>query len=565
MFEIAQSTIETPGAKICVVGVGGGGGNVIKTMLEDHLQGVEFIVANTDRQALDNNPSGSKIYLGKSITKGLGAGANPEVGEQAALESEDEIRDMLTGHDMLFITAGMGGGTGTGAAPVISRIAQELGILTVGVVTRPFLFEGRKRAKNAERGIELLKSHVDTLIVIPNQKLLSIANEKTPLLETFRKADSILLQAVKSISDLINVEGLINLDFADIKTVMQSQGVALMGSGTGSGESRAVEAAQAAIKSPLLENVSIDGATGVIINITGNSNLTLWEVNEAASLISNAADESAEIIFGSVIDENIKDDEILITVVATGFQEKENHLSYSSHNTRPHSYNAEKINHGNTHIENIVQNFAKTNIASTPMKPTTGTGGQRFASETTPAGTTGTGEIASTRIAPTGEVAPAKKIASIDETALTRKTASTNETPLRETPLRETPLSQRQEFPEESIVNKFSSEKNSTPENSTRENSTSESSASENSASESSASAKMDPRNSLLEKAKAFDLESASHLGSNKEQLSMNLNDEIENNPIDTVKDIAKKVVKSPFKSGLDWASFKKKWMDLDK
>lgn len=484
MFEIAQNTIETPGAKICVIGVGGGGGNVIKTMLDDNLQGVEFIVANTDRQALDNNPSNSKIYLGKSTTKGLGAGANPEIGEQSALESEDEIKDMLAGHDMLFITAGMGGGTGTGAVPIIARIAKELGILTVGVVTKPFLFEGKKRAKNAERGIDLLRSSVDTLIVIPNQKLLAISNEKTPLLETFRKADSILLQAVKSISDLINVEGLINLDFADIKTVMQSQGVALMGSGTGSGESRAVEAAQAAIKSPLLENISIDGATGVIINITGNSNLTLWEVNEAASLISNAADESAEIIFGSVIDENIKDDEIFVTVVATGFKEKESHLAYNLHNTRS-DYAATQGNQNNGHIENIAQNFVKTNLASTPPKP-------------------------------------------VVETPQPNKQSMVKEDVTVQPIINEETLA-------EGSVYKEKSEK------------------------------KVDPRNLLLAKAKAFDLESTPTVNSNKEQLSMNLEDDIENNPIDAVKDIAKKVVTSPFKAGLDWASFKKKWIDLDK
>ncbi|MBE8221749.1 MAG: cell division protein FtsZ [Bdellovibrionales bacterium] len=486
MFEIAQSTIDTPGAKICVIGVGGGGGNVIKTMLDNNLKGVEFIAANTDRQALDNNPSDSKIYLGKSMTKGLGAGANPEIGEQSALESEDEIKDMLTGHDMLFITAGMGGGTGTGAVPIIARIARELGILTVGVVTKPFLFEGKKRAKNAEKGIELLKSNVDTLIVIPNQKLLAISNEKTPLIETFRKADSILLQAVKSISDLINVEGLINLDFADIKTVMHSQGVALMGSGTGSGESRAVEAAQAAIKSPLLENVSIDGATGVIINITGNSNLTLWEVNEAASLISNAADEDAEIIFGSVIDEKIKDDEIFVTVVATGFKEKESHL-YNSHNSRAHSYPPAQTNQNNMHIEGMAQNFTKTNIASTPISTT-------------------------------------EKSFNTKETALTKETeANTKE----------------EAFVEQDFV--------------------------KNNALEEKITKKEDSRKLLLEKAKVFDLESETTSNTNKEQLSMNLEDDVENNPIDTVKDIAKKVVSSPFKAGLDWASFKKKWMDLDK
>lgn len=485
MFEIAQSTVDTPGAKICVIGVGGGGSNVIKTMLENHLKGVEFIVANTDRQALESNPTELRVCLGKSITKGLGAGANPEIGEQAALESEDEIRSMLSGHDMLFITAGMGGGTGTGAAPIIARIAKEEGILTVGVVTKPFLFEGKKRTKNAERGIELLKSNVDTLIVIPNQKLLAISNEKTPLLETFRKADSILLQAVKSISDLINIEGLINLDFADIKTVMQAQGIALMGSGTGTGESRAVDAAQAAIKSPLLENVSIDGATGVIINITGNSNLTLWEVNEAASLISNAADENAEIIFGSVIDENIKDDEILVTVVATGFTEKQNHVSYTSSSIRPSSQHQVQATGNN--IENIAQNFASRSGFS------------------------------ETRFSATSAV--------------------------KEINIPESPKQSENTSLEDNI--KFEAEKISVETEVS--------------------SGKIDPRSLLLEKAKAFEVEPQSHLNVQKEQLSMNLDDETENNSIDTVKNIAKKVVKSPFKSGLDWASFKKKWMDLDK
>ncbi|MBE8162817.1 MAG: cell division protein FtsZ [Bdellovibrionaceae bacterium] len=500
MFEIAQSTLETPGAKICVIGVGGGGGNVIKTMLGDNLQGVEFIVANTDRQALDSNPSSSKIYLGKSITKGLGAGANPEVGEQSALESEEEIKDMLAGHDMLFITAGMGGGTGTGAVPIIARIAKELGILTVGVVTKPFIFEGKKRTKNAERGIELLKSNVDTLIVIPNQKLLTIANEKTPLLETFRKADSVLLQAVKSISDLINVEGLINLDFADIKTVMQSRGVALMGSGVGSGESRAVEAAQAAIKSPLLENVSIDGATGVIINITGNSNLTLWEVNEAASLISNAADESAEIIFGSVIDENVKDDEIFVTVVATGFQEKDHSISYNTHSYAAATAASSPNNHNNTNIENMAQNFAKAKLASTPLNPT--------------------------------EEMPK---------------ANFSKSPAEEMP------GANSSFPPNSSAKEGGKvQVDPTIEKAVENNATSEE--------------KVNARELLLEKAKSFDIEAsgASHLNS-KEQLSMNLDDDKENHPIDIVKDIAKKVVKSPFKTGLDWASFKKKWVDLDK
>ena len=316
MFELDEN-VEL-GARIKVVGVGGGGSNAISTMISSGLTGVEFVVANTDRQALMANPAPVKIQLGADLTKGLGAGANPDIGRRAAIESYNEIVEKLQGADMVFVTAGMGGGTGTGGAPIVAKIARELGALTIGVVTRPFLFEGKKRAKHAELGLQELKENVDTLIVIPNQKLLSISGDKTPLIETFRKADEVLLQAVKGISDLINIRGLINLDFADIRTVMQAKGLALMGTGCARGENRAVQAATQAISSPLLENIKIDGATGIIINVTGGPDLSLFEVNEAASLITEAAHEDAEIIFGAVIDNHLTD-EVHVTVIATGF------------------------------------------------------------------------------------------------------------------------------------------------------------------------------------------------------------------------------------------------------
>lgn len=320
MFEIVE---QNPlGARIKAVGVGGGGGNAINTMIEAGLSGVDFIVANTDAQALGVNTASAKIQLGEKITKGLGAGANPEIGRQAALEDRDRIREYLTGADMVFITAGMGGGTGTGGAPVIASVAREIGALTVGVVTKPFIFEGRIRMRQAEEGIRELKENVDTLIVIPNQRLLGVADKTTPLLETFKIADGILLQAVRGISDLIVTPGLINLDFADVRTVMAEMGFALMGAASATGENRSVEAAQKAISSPLLEDVSIHGAKGVLINITGGADLSLYEVNEAATLIQREADEDANIIFGAVIDERLKD-EIRITVIATGFGEKD--------------------------------------------------------------------------------------------------------------------------------------------------------------------------------------------------------------------------------------------------
>jgi cell division protein FtsZ len=325
MFELEENI--SIGANIKVVGVGGGGSNAVTTMIESKMNGVEFIVANTDIQALNANKASSKIQLGLDLTKGLGAGANPDVGRRAAIESYNEIVEKLEGADMVFVTAGMGGGTGTGGAPIVAKIARELGALTIGVVTKPFMFEGKKRTKHADGGLAELKDNVDTLIVIPNQKLLSIAAEKTPLLETFKKADEVLLQAVKGISDLINIRGLINLDFADIRTVMSSKGIAIMGTGSARGDNRAVEAATAAISSPLLENVKIEGATGIIVNITGGSELSLYEVNEATTLITEAAHEDAEIIFGAVIDENMGD-AVRVTVIATGFDQNEVKLAH---------------------------------------------------------------------------------------------------------------------------------------------------------------------------------------------------------------------------------------------
>jgi len=318
MFEMVQP-VDT-GARIKAIGIGGGGGNAINTMIEGGLAGVDFIVANTDAQALEANKASVKVQLGDALTKGLGAGANPDVGRRAALEDKERIREYLTGADMVFVTAGMGGGTGTGGAPIISSVARELGALTVGVVTKPFIFEGKRRMQQAEDGIRELKENVDTLIVIPNQRLLSIAGKSTTLLETFKVADGVLLQAVRGISDLIVTPGLINLDFADVRTVMKGMGFALMGAATASGESRAVEAAQQAISSPLLEDVSIQGARGVLINITGGADLSLFEVNEAATLVQGEAHDDANIIFGAVIDESIED-ELRITVIATGFGE----------------------------------------------------------------------------------------------------------------------------------------------------------------------------------------------------------------------------------------------------
>ena len=306
-------------AKIKVVGVGGGGNNAVNRMISAGVKGVEFLVFNTDKQALKNSLAENKIQLGEKITKGLGAGANPEVGEQAAEESIDEIREALEGADMVFITAGMGGGTGTGAAPVIADVAKELGLLTVGVVTKPFTFEGRKRAKSAEIGINSLKGKVDTLVIIPNDRLLSISDKKTSFSQAFEMADDILKQGIQGISDLISVPNLINLDFADVKTIMYDKGVAHMGIGRASGDERATEAARLAINSPLLET-SIEGAKSVLLNITAGSDLGIFEVNEAADLIRDCVSEDANIIFGAGIDESLKD-EVKITVIATEFDQ----------------------------------------------------------------------------------------------------------------------------------------------------------------------------------------------------------------------------------------------------
>jgi cell division protein FtsZ len=320
MIEFVEN--EGSGAQLRIIGIGGAGGNAINTMISGGLSGVDFIVANTDAQALRVNLAPTKIQLGSESTKGLGAGANPEVGRNATLETEDELRQHLVGADMVFVTAGMGGGTGTGGAPIVARLAKESGALTVGVVTKPFLFEGKRRMRQADEGIHELKENVDTLICIPNQRLLAVASRSQPLIEAFHKADEVLLQAVRGISDLIMVSGLINLDFADVRTIMAEMGMAIMGAAAASGESRAEEAARRAIASPLLEDISISGARGVLINVTGGRSLTLHEVNEAATLIQEEAAEDANIIFGAVIDETLEE-ELLITVIATGFGEQE--------------------------------------------------------------------------------------------------------------------------------------------------------------------------------------------------------------------------------------------------
>ena len=304
-------------AHIKVIGVGGGGNNAVNRMIAAGLKGVEFIAINTDHQALQMALSNNKIQIGAKLTRGLGAGANPDKGQKAAEESREDIEQMLRGADMVFVTAGMGGGTGTGAAPIVAEIAKEMGALTVGVVTKPFTFEGKKRMTQAERGILELKEKVDALITIPNDRLLQVVDKNTPVMEAFRIADDVLRQGVQGISDLIAVPGLINLDFADVKTVMEDTGSALMGIGSFKGENRAVEAAKAAISSPLLET-SIDGARGVLLNITGDLSLSLYEVNEAAEIIAEAADPEANIIFGAVMDERMEET-VTVTVIATGF------------------------------------------------------------------------------------------------------------------------------------------------------------------------------------------------------------------------------------------------------
>ncbi len=306
------------GAKVKIIGIGGGGNNAINTMISSQLSGVEFVAANTDAQALSTNLAPIKLQLGASLTKGLGAGANPETGRKAALEDVDRIRDALKGADMVFITAGLGGGTGTGGAPVIAEVARELGALTVAIVTKPFQFEGKKRMKQAEEGLANLKMTADALITIPNQRLLSISGKSMTLLEAFKKADEILYHAAKGISDIIVGFGIINLDFADVRTIMSETGMALMGTGIAKGESRSVEAAQKAISSPLLEDISIEGARGLLINISGGQDMTLNEINEATTLIQKEAHEDANILWGMVIDEKMRE-EVRVTVIATGF------------------------------------------------------------------------------------------------------------------------------------------------------------------------------------------------------------------------------------------------------
>ena len=370
LFEIEEDLGQV--AKIKVIGIGGGGCNAVNTMITSRLEGVEFIVANTDLQALGNSLASTKLQLGARLTKGLGAGANPEIGRNATIEDADKLRDELSGADMIFVTAGLGGGTGTGGAPVVADIAKELGALTVAVVTKPFLFEGKKRQQAAEKGLEELKQSVDTLITIPNQRLLSISDKGMSLIESFKKADEILLHASKSISDLITIPGLINLDFADVKTIMSEMGMAFMGMGIASGENKAVEATQKAISSPLLEDISINGARGLLINITGGENLTLHEVNDASTLIQGEADEDANIIFGAVIDPKMED-EIRITVIATGFgayEEKriielKNTISQLPESTDEHDFPAylrNDINGGNgeqqvTKVGTIISDF----------------------------------------------------------------------------------------------------------------------------------------------------------------------------------------------------------------
>jgi cell division protein FtsZ len=320
LFELDEAP-QAQAAKIKVIGLGGGGSNAVSRMMAGQFTGVEFIVANTDSQALRASPAPVKIQLGARLTQGLGAGSNPEVGRDAALEAPEQITRLLEGADMVFITAGLGGGTGTGSAPVVASLAKDLGILTVAVVTKPFHFEGRKRMLQSEAGLEALRGVVDTLIAIPNQRLLSVVERGTPLVDAFRVADTVLQQAVQGISDLILVPGLINLDFADVRTIMSGMGMAMMGTGVGTGEHRAVDAAQKAVASPLLDDTSIEGAKGILINFTGGSDLALHEVEEAARIVHDAAHEEANIIFGAVIDAGLGD-EVRMTVIATGFAEK---------------------------------------------------------------------------------------------------------------------------------------------------------------------------------------------------------------------------------------------------
>jgi len=330
-------------AKVKIIGIGGGGNNALNTMISYQLSGVEFIAANTDAQAMAANMAPFKLQLGENLTKGLGAGANPEIGRKAALEDVEKIREALKGADMVFITAGLGGGTGTGGAPVIAEVAREMGALTVAIVTKPFYFEGKKRMKQAEEGLANLKMTADALITIPNQRLLSISGKSMTLLEAFKKADEVLYHAAKGISDIIVGHGIINLDFADVRTVMSETGMALMGTGIAMGENRSVEAAQRAISSPLLEDITIEGARGLLINITGGENMTLSEINEATTLVQKEAHEDANVIWGMVVDKTMKE-EIRVTVIATGFGKKEDKRTSQFKKVAPISFGLREQN-----------------------------------------------------------------------------------------------------------------------------------------------------------------------------------------------------------------------------
>ena len=316
IFELEESV--TQNARMKVIGVGGGGGNAVNRMIAEHLEGVEFISVNTDAQALLNNKADIKIQIGKKLTRGLGAGARPEIGRQAVEENRDEVARILQGADLIFVTCGMGGGTGTGAAPIIAGMARELGILTVGIVTRPFQFEGKKRMRQAEMGISELRKHVDTMIIVPNERLMAVVGKGVTFQDALKKADEVLLHATRGISEVITRPGLVNVDYADVRTVMQNGGSALMGTGVGRGESRAMEAAQQAISSPLLDNISINGATGVLLNMTGGEDLTLGEVHQISEIVHDAVGEEAELIFGAVLEPSMQG-EIRVTVIATGF------------------------------------------------------------------------------------------------------------------------------------------------------------------------------------------------------------------------------------------------------
>ena len=351
------------GAVIKVIGVGGAGNNAVNRMISEGVQGVEFIVANTDTQALRNSEAETKIQLGPKLTKGLGAGSLPEIGLKAAEESEEQIREALVGADLIFVTAGMGGGTGTGAAPVVARIAKELGALTVGVVTRPFSFEGPKRGRYAAEGVAQLKANVDTLVTISNNRLLEIVDKKTPMLEAFREADNVLRQGVQGISDLITAPGYVNLDFADVKTVMKDQGSALMGIGVASGENRTAEATKKAISSPLLE-VSIDGAEQILLNITGGSDLTLFEAQDASDIVAAASTSEVNIIFGTSINENLGD-EVIVTVIATGIDEERKHEKKSA--TRDSSSPFANSTATRKDLGNNPQTFQEKQVPSKPQ------------------------------------------------------------------------------------------------------------------------------------------------------------------------------------------------------